>query len=92
MARLPRTLWALPRRTRADAGAVPRQLLGMLDAPFYARAMVETTIGGAVVRGVHEALDLRRFASPFLKPMIALRVPRRPGWRFGPGSEPSAGA
>lgn len=88
-ARLPRTLWGLPRRTRADAGFAPRQLLGMLDAPFYARAMVETSVGGQVVRGVHEALDLRRFASPLLKPMIALRVPRRAGWRFGAAADDS---
>jgi hypothetical protein len=32
--------------------------------------------------GVHEALDLDRFASPFLKPMLAVKVPRRAGWRF----------
>jgi carotenoid 1,2-hydratase len=34
------------------------------------------------VTGVHEALDLDRFASPFLKPMLAVRVPRRAGWTF----------
>ena len=33
--------------------------------------------------GVHEALDLRRFRSPLLKPMLALRVPRRARWDFG---------
>jgi carotenoid 1,2-hydratase len=54
----------------------------MLDAPFYCRSMVRTQIGGEETVGVHEALDLRRFASPLLKPMLALRVPRRKGWRF----------
>jgi len=31
---------------------------------------------------VHEALDLNRFSNPLLKPMLALRVPRRRSWRF----------
>jgi carotenoid 1,2-hydratase len=85
-ARLPRNLWALRRETRADQGFQPRQRLAMLDAPFYSRALVETRIGGETSVGVHEALDLRRFASPWLKPMLAVRCPRRPGWRRPPDS------
>ncbi|WP_405359326.1 carotenoid 1,2-hydratase [Roseobacter sp.] len=77
-----RSLWAVKRETRADAGFTPRQTLNMLDAPFYSRAAVETKIDGERVTGVFEALDLRRFRSPFLKPMLALRVPRRKNWRF----------
>jgi carotenoid 1,2-hydratase len=79
-ARLPRTLWLLARETRADAGYRPRQALAMLDAPFYSRSMVTTRIGGVETTGVHEALDLVRYRQPWLKPMIALRVPRRAGW------------
>jgi carotenoid 1,2-hydratase len=82
VARLPRTAWALRRETRADAGARPRQVMAMLDAPFYSRSLVETRIGGEVTQGVHEALDLKRFANPLLKFMLAVRVPRRAGWRF----------
>ena len=82
VARLPRTAWALRRETRADAGFVPRQVMPMLDAPFYSRSQVRTRINGEVTTGVHEALDLRRFAQPLLKPMLAVRVPRRPGWTF----------
>ncbi|EPX76014.1 Hydroxyneurosporene dehydrogenase [Salipiger mucosus DSM 16094] len=81
-ARLPRSLWALRRETRADAGYAPRQVKAMLDAPFYCRAAVRTCIDGEETTGVHEALDLRRFRSPLLKPMLALRVPRRARWRF----------
>lgn len=80
--RVSRSLWAVRRETRADAGFRPRQVLAMLDAPFYTRSVVETRIGGATTRGVHEALDLDRFSSPLLKPMLAVRVPRRSGWRF----------
>ncbi len=77
-----RTNWALKRDTRADAGTTPRQIKAMLDAPFYSRAVVETQIDGEKVQGVHEALDLRRYANPLLKPMLAVRVPRRSRWTF----------
>lgn len=82
-ARLRRSLWAVRRETRADPGFAPRQKLGMLDAPFYTRAAVETQLDGERVTGVHEALDLRRFRSPLIKPMLAVRVPRRRSWSFG---------
>lgn len=75
-----RSNWAVRRETRADAGVRPRQVMAMLDAPFYSRSLVETRLEGEVTRGVHEALDLTRYASPLLKPMIALRVPRRAGF------------
>ena len=80
LTRFSRTLWALRRETRADPGKKPRQVMAMLDAPFYSRSLVETRINGERSIGVHEALDLDRFAAPLLKPMLALRVPRRSGW------------
>ena len=55
----------------------------MLDAPFYVRSVVRTRIEGEISEGVHESLDLRRFRSPLLKPMLALRVPRRTRWPAG---------
>ena len=79
---LRRSLWAVRRETRADAGHSPRQVQSMLDAPFYTRAAVRTRINGEETTGVHEALDLRRFRSPLLKPMLAVRVPRRARWTF----------
>ena len=80
--RLRRSLWAVRRETRSDPGFAPRQKLNMLDAPFYSRSAVEIQLGGARVTGVHEALDLRRFRNPLLKPMLAVRVPRRRVWSF----------
>ena len=77
-----RTLWALRRETRADPGTTPRQTKAMLDAPFYSRAVVETQINGEKTSSVHEALDLDRYANPLLKPMLAVRVPRRARWQF----------
>ncbi|MFU8823745.1 carotenoid 1,2-hydratase [Yoonia sp.] len=75
-----RSLWQVRRETRADPGVTPRQVLGMLDAPFYSRSAVTTQLHGEVVTGVHEALDLDRYASPIIKPMLAFRVPRRKNW------------
>lgn len=80
--RIARSLWAVKRETRADHGFQPRQVKGMLDAPFYSRSLVETQIDGHVTRGVHEALDLKRFRGPWLMPMLAVRVPRRARWHF----------
>ena len=75
-----RSIWTVRRETRADAGTKARQIKPMLDAPFYCRSVVETTINGTQLTGVHEALDLDRFASPLIKPMLAVRVPRRKNW------------
>lgn len=75
-----RTRWGLARELRADPGTAPRALRSMLDAPFYARATAETTIGGERLSGVHEVIDLRRYANPAIRPMIAFRVPRRARW------------
>jgi carotenoid 1,2-hydratase len=77
-----RSLWAVRRETRGDLGCKPRQVMNMLDAPFYSRSMVETRLNGETTVGVHEALDLTRFRSPFLKPILAVRVPRRKNWSF----------
>ncbi|MBJ6370113.1 carotenoid 1,2-hydratase [Sedimentitalea sp. CAU 1593] len=77
-----RSLWAVRRETRADAGYLPQQVMNLLDAPFYSRSMVRTRIEGQETTGIHEALDLVRFRSPLIKPMLALRVPRRAGWAF----------
>jgi carotenoid 1,2-hydratase len=80
--RMARTAWGIARGTRADPGTQPRQVMAMLEAPFYSRALVETVIHGERSVGVHEALDLRRFRGPWIMPMLAVRVPRRRGWAW----------
>jgi carotenoid 1,2-hydratase len=77
---LPRTFWRLPRTVPADPGFRPTQALAMLDVPFYSRSMVRTRLGGVETTGVHERLDLDRFARRALKPLLALRMPRRARW------------
>ena len=80
-AKISRSLWAVKRKTRCDLGYKPKQIKHMLDAPFYTRSAVRTKLYGEELTGVHEALDLDRFASPLLKPIIALRVPRTTRWK-----------
>ena len=79
-ARMRRPGWMVRRQTRADAGFQPHQVKAMLDAPFYNRCAIRTQINGEETVGVYEALDLDRFRGPWLMPMLAVRVPRRPGW------------
>ncbi len=79
--RLSRSLWAVKRKTRSDIGYRPTQVKHMLDAPFYTRSAIKTKINGEEITGVHEALDLNRFSSPFLKPLLAVRVPRTTRWK-----------
>jgi len=79
------SLWQVSRETRADPGVTPKQVMAMLDAPFYSRSVVQTRIESEEVTGVHEALDLDRFASPLVKLLLATRVPRRSGWTTGVG-------
>lgn len=78
--RLARSRWGLRRETRGDEGSGAAQVKPMLDAPFYCRSAVRTTVAGETAVGVHEALDLDRFASRWLKPMLAVKVPRRSRW------------
>ncbi|MDE3081344.1 MAG: carotenoid 1,2-hydratase [Paracoccaceae bacterium] len=76
---LPRTIWGLPRQVRSDPGSQPSVLRTMLDGPFYNRSVVQARIDGATVEGVHETLDLRRYARTWVKALVATRVPRRRG-------------
>lgn len=79
-AKVARSPWTVRRETRADPGYKPKQVLAMLDAPFYNRAVLRTQIDGLETDGVCEAVDLDRFRGPWLMPMLAVRVPRRRRW------------
>ena len=74
---LPRTVWRLPRPVRADAGSRPRLTRRLEDAPFYARSAIESRLWGEAATGIHESLDLDRFATPWCKLMLPFRMPRR---------------
>ncbi len=76
-ARLPPTLWRLPRATRSDDGTAS-VLRRFEDAPFYSRSLLSARICGEAVRPVHEALDLDRFTHPLVRLMLPFRMPRAP--------------
>ncbi|MEM6678773.1 MAG: hypothetical protein AAF675_12965 [Pseudomonadota bacterium] len=73
--RLPRGIWGVARGTQADAPA--RLARSFEDAPFYTRAAIDTELLGERVKAVHETFDGRRFASPVIKAMLTMRMPRR---------------
>lgn len=71
------TAWGLSHRVRADRGApAPSRRRTLLDAPFYARHVVDTTLAGERVTGITEALSLERFASPWVRFLLPFRMRR----------------
>ncbi len=72
---LPRTLWRLPRFTRAEGGEA-RVIRTLTDAPFYARSVLATQLLGQTAEAIHESVDLARFAAPWTQLMLPFRMPR----------------
>jgi carotenoid 1,2-hydratase len=73
---LPRTLWRLPRMTRADPGFQPSVLRRLEDAPFYSRSVLSTQLLGQQTMAVHESLSLDRFVTPWTQFCLPFRMPR----------------
>ena len=73
---LPRSRWRLRRATRVDAGHDATVLRTLVDAPFYARSVLRTTLLGERAEAMHESLDCARFARPAVQAMLAFRIPR----------------
>ena len=71
---MPRTIWGLPRTTRAQTARLRRTLE---DAPFYARSELWARFDGHDGPAMHESLDLDRFASAWVKTLLPVRMPRR---------------
>lgn len=74
-ARLLPSRWLIGRATRSDTGKA-RVRKTWLDAPFYARSLIDTELFGQPVTAVHESLSLDRFASPVVQWMLPYRMPR----------------
>ena len=72
--RLPKGFWRVPRITRADGAA--RVVSTFVDAPFYARSLLETNLGGVTAHAVHESLDLDKFSMGVVQLMLPFRAPR----------------
>ena len=77
-ARLPRSLCQLPRPTRVDLGGRAKVLRTLEDTPFYARSAIRTRLFGAEGVGMHETLDLDRFAARWMQALLPYRMPREP--------------
>jgi carotenoid 1,2-hydratase len=75
-ARLPTTLWRVPRQTRADAGRAVAVVDTLEDAPFYARSVIDTHLMGERVTAIHESLSLDRFRAPWVLTLLPFRMPR----------------
>lgn len=75
-AELPRTRWGVARAVVSDPGGAPRVVRALEDTPFYARSLVETTAGGERGVAIHEALDARRFARPWVQFLLPFRTRR----------------
>jgi carotenoid 1,2-hydratase len=77
LAALKPSRWGIARATRSDhADAAVTQTL--LDAPFYARSIVSSSLLGQKAFAVHESLSLDRFRSGWVQAMLPFRMPRPP--------------
>jgi carotenoid 1,2-hydratase len=77
LAPLPTSLFRIGRTTRSEAPA--RLVRTLTDSHFYARSIVESTLHGERVWGVHESLELDRFKTGWAKVLLPFRMPRNPG-------------
>jgi carotenoid 1,2-hydratase len=75
--RVGRGFWGVEMFTRCDEGARPHLFRALEDGPFYARSLAETTLSGDRIRMIHESYSGRRYASPLVKLMLPVRMPRR---------------
>ncbi len=75
-AELGRNFWGMRMRTLADAGAAPRVVQRLEDAPFYARSVIASRVCGQEVTAVHESLSLDRFVAPWVQAMLPFKAPR----------------
>ncbi|MCU0700391.1 MAG: carotenoid 1,2-hydratase [Myxococcaceae bacterium] len=75
--KLPGSLFLIGRETRSEAQA--RVVRTLTDSHFYARSIVESTLRGEKVWGVHESLELDRFKTGWAKVLLPFRMPRNAG-------------
>lgn len=64
---LGRSIWHLDRHARVDEGASARVARTLEDGPFYARALVETRLGGERVVAMHEQLAAHRLRERWVR-------------------------
>ena len=69
-----RTVWGLDRQARVDPGARARVVRSLEDGPFYARSLIETTLGGRAVLAIHETLAAQRLRKRWVRFCTAFRM------------------
>lgn len=75
---LPPSGWRVPRQTRSDDRASTRITQTLLDAPFYARSVLQTRLLGQSATSIHESLSLHRFRSAWVQSLLRFRIARLP--------------
>jgi carotenoid 1,2-hydratase len=73
---LPKTGWRVDRSVRSDVGTQPRLIRTLEDTPFYSRNLIAVTLRGHTTTAVHESVDLRRFASGWVRFLLPFRIRR----------------
>lgn len=73
---LPSSRWGIARTIRSARR--PRVLRTLVDAPFYARALVEVVEGGGPLLAVHEVLSLDRLRAGWVRFLLPFRTRREP--------------
>jgi len=72
---LPASGWRIGRQARGEEKATVLKTLE--DTPFYARSLLHARLMGEAVEAMHETLDVRRFAAPWVQALLPFRMPRR---------------
>jgi carotenoid 1,2-hydratase len=70
--------WGIDRHTHADPQTPAQITETLLDAPFYARSLVSSTLWGQRATTVHESLSLDRFRTRWVQSLLRFRIPRPP--------------
>jgi len=70
--------WGIDRATRVDPGGDAKVVQTLVASPFYARSIIETTVGGHRATGIHEALDCDRFAAGWVRFLLPWRIRSAP--------------
>ncbi len=72
----PSMVWRMPRAMRSCRNSPPSVVKTFEDTPFYARSLVQGTIGDHRLSWMHESLSLDRVANPVVRLMLPFRMPR----------------
>jgi carotenoid 1,2-hydratase len=72
----PTPIWRIDRRTRCDPWADAKLIKTLEDTPFYSRSIIESSLFGERVEGMHESLNGPRLRSPVVRALLPFRMPR----------------